>query len=177
MNKAVFVGSKSLMSLGVVAVFAGFTLAAGASAQTKTQTTTTSIGGWSVVCNEGGDPPAKVCSANYQLKDKKTNSAIFTWLIGKNAEKKLMIEFFSPNEILIEPGIALTLEGGEAHKAGFVSCGKTSCRARIAIDDGLLAELQAAKKAKIAIVAINGKRVEFTLDTSGIDQVLASLNE
>jgi len=175
-NKAVSCRSKALMSVGIAAVFAGFALT-GASAQTKTQTTTTKIGGWSVVCNESGDPPTKVCSANYQLRDKKSNATIFTWLIGKNNEKKLMLEFFGPTEILITPGIAMTLDGGEAHKVDYVACGKTSCRARIAIDDGLLAELQAAKKAKIGIAAVNGKLVEFSLDTTGLDQALASLNE
>jgi invasion protein IalB len=165
------------MSLGVAAVFAAFTLVGSAWAQTKTQTTTTKFGGWSVVCNEGGDPPAKVCSANFQLRDKKTKSTIFTWLIGKNNEKKLLIEYQVPTEVLIGPGVRLTLDEGEAHKADYVYCGKTSCRARIAVDDNFLAELQGAKKAKVEFAAVNGKMLSFGFEVQGLEQALASLNE
>ncbi len=144
-------------------------------ATASTTTTTTKHDGWTVTCNEGGDPPKKVCSANYRVIDKKSNSNILVWLIGRNAEGKLLAEFLTLPGVIIEPGVAVSLDETKAVKADYVSCSAKGCKASMELTPNLTRQLKAAKKAKIDITRIDGKVLQFSMDIPGVDAALADL--
>jgi invasion protein IalB len=144
-------------------------------ATTSTTTTTTKHDGWTVTCNEGGDPPKKICSANYRVIDKKSSSNILVWLIGRNAEGKLLAEFLTLPGVIIEPGVAVSLDEAKAVKADYVSCSAKGCKASMELTPNLTRQLKAAKKAKIDITRLDGKVLQFSMDIPGIDAALADL--
>lgn len=141
----------------------------------KTTTTTTKYGGWTVVCSETGESAHKACGASYRVVDKKSNSSILVWRIGHNKEGQLLTEFVTPTEIRIEPGVAITLDGGKPIKADYVECTGKSCKARAEVSPNIARQLKAAKSVKVDITRLDGQVIQFSMEIPGIDQALADL--
>ncbi len=137
--------------------------------------TTRSFGGWTVVCNEGGEPVRRVCSANFRVINQQNNSNILVWLVGFNAEGELLSEFLTLTDIQIQPGVGVSLESGEAVTAPFVECSTRGCKARLTMSDSFLQQLKAASNATIAITRIDGQVIQFQMQIPGVDQALAEL--
>ena len=140
------------------------------------KTVTMQFGGWTVTCDEAGDQSRSVCSAAFRVFDKKSNATILTWLVGRNKDDQLLTEFFVPTEVLIAPGVSMTLEDGPGYKAEFVSCGRSGCKAMLPLDAALATELANATKATLTLVASNGKATRFSMGITGIGAALAELN-
>lgn len=144
-------------------------------APAKMTTTTTKYGGWTVQCNESGEPLRKVCGANYRVVDKKRNSSILVWRIGHSKDGKLMTEFVTPTDVRIEPGVAITLGEGKPIKAGFVECTGKSCKASTEVSPNIARQLKAASKVTVEITRRDGKVIQFAMEIPGIEQALADL--
>lgn len=146
-------------------------------APATTTTTTTIHGGWTVSCRVGAEPAQKACSAEFRVVSKENNNAlVLVWLLGRNAQGKLLAEFVTPTDILILPGVAVSLDDGKALKAEFVSCtSRQGCRASIELTPKITRDLKAAAKAKIGFTLLNGKVMEVGIDIPGVDLALADL--
>lgn len=140
-----------------------------------TTTTTTTHGGWVVVCNETGAPPSRVCSANFRVVNQQTNSNILVWLVGFNAEGSLLSEFLTLTDVLIQPGVVVTIDQGQAARAEFVECSTTGCKARLAMTPELVLRMKAAQRATIEITRLDGQIVQFQMEIPGVDGALAAL--
>jgi invasion protein IalB len=142
----------------------------------KTVTTrTTSYNGWTVVCTESGDEAKKICSANFRVLNQKTRQNILVWLFGYNSKDEPLSEFSTPTDVLIEPGVAVTLDDGEPLKAEFVSCGTTGCKAVLPLDDSTIAAMKEAKRVKINMTRLDGQVIQFAFDIPGIDLALGDV--
>lgn len=144
---------------------------------TTTITTTTTHGGWTVTCKEASDPAQKKCSAEFRVVAKENKGVVLIWLLGRNAEGKLLAEFVTPSDILIKPGVSIVLgDFKPASKAEFVSCtSRKGCRASIDLTPKLVRELKEARKATIGLTLLNGKVMQIGVDIPGIAQALADL--
>ena len=139
------------------------------------KTVTIEYGGWKVTCDETGDLSRPVCSAAFRVFDKNTSKTILTWLVGRSSDDRLLSEFYVPTEVLIEPGVSMVLEDGPAYKADFVACGRSACKALLALDAALASELASATRATLSLTASNGKVTQFSMAIDGIDAALAEL--
>ncbi len=137
--------------------------------------TTRSFGGWTVVCNEGGEPVRKVCSANFRVINKENNANLLVWLVGYNAEGQLLSEFLTLTDVLIQPGVAVTLQGGQPVTAPFVECSTRGCKARLGMSGDFVAQLKSATSATIAVTRLDGQIIQFQMEIPGIDEALAEL--
>lgn len=144
-----------------------------AAAPTKTTTTTSTYGGWTVQCEETADN--KVCSANFRVINKENNANILVWVFGFNKEGQFLTELHTLTDVLIEPGVVLTLDEGKPIKAGYVECSTRGCKARLEMTPNLVRQMKAAKKAKIDMTRIDGQVIQFAMEIPGIDQALADL--
>lgn len=142
---------------------------------TNPNTTTQTYGGWSVVCNDSGDGQKPICTANYRVINTQTNSNILVWLIGRNAEGALLSEFLTLTDLLIQPGVVVTLEGAAPVKAEFVECMTNSCKARLEMTPEFVQQLKTAEKVTLDLVRLDGKVVQFGMDIRGADKALADL--
>ena len=139
------------------------------------KTVTTQFGGWTVTCEGAADQSGSVCSAAFRVFDKKSNATILTWLVGRNKNGELLTEFFVPTEVLIPPGLVMSLEDGPGYKAEFVACGRSGCKAALPLDAALATELANATKASLTLTASNGKATRFSMGIDGIGAALAEL--
>lgn len=137
------------------------------------RTVTTKHGAWQVTCDEAGDQ--RVCTAVFRVIDRKRNATILTWRLGHNSDGELLAEFFVPTEVMIRPGVQLTLGEGEAHTAAYVACGKAACKAILPVDGALAHDLGEAGEAKIAITTSQGKVTQFSMSIDGIGAAMAAL--
>lgn len=146
-------------------------------AATTTTTTTSQHGGWTVSCTSAGEPVQKTCSAQFRVVSKENNNAlVLVWLIGRNAEGKLLTEFATPSDIMIKPGVAVSLDDTAIGVAEFMSCtSNQGCRAALELTPKLARDLKQAKKANVGITLLNGKLLQIGVDINGIEQVLAEL--
>lgn len=138
------------------------------------KTVSIQYGGWKVTCDEGGDK--SVCSAAFRILDQNTRQTILTWLVGRSSDDRLLTEFFVPTEVMIGPGVSVSLEDGPAYTADFVACGKSACKAVLPLDPALVTELASATKATLALTGTNGKVTRFTMGIEGIEAALAELS-
>jgi len=139
------------------------------------KTVTMQYGGWTVTCEESGDQPRAICSAAFRVFDKASNATILTWLVGHNRDDRLLTEFFVPTEVMIEPGVSMSLEDGPAYKANYVACGKSACKAVLPLDAALATELAGATRASLSLTASNGKVTRYSMGIEGIEAALAEL--
>jgi invasion protein IalB len=139
------------------------------------KTVTMQYGGWKVTCDETGDQSRPVCSAAFRVFDKNTNNTILTWLVGHSRDGRLLSEFYVPTEVLIGPGVSMVLEDGPAYKADFVACGRSACKAILALDAALASELASATQATLSLTASNGKVTRFSMAIDGIEAALTEL--
>ena len=141
------------------------------------KTVTMQFGGWTVTCEEAADETRSACSAAFRVFDKKSNATILTWLVGRSKDEKLLTEFFVPTEVLIEPGVSMTLEDGPGYKADFVACGRSACKAILPLDAALASELANATQATLSLTASNGKVTRFSMGIEGIGAALAEMGK
>jgi invasion protein IalB len=138
-------------------------------------TITMQYGGWTVTCDAVGGQSKQVCSADFRVIDKERNATILTWRVGRSRDDRLLSEFFVPTEVLIEPGVGVSLEDGPAYKADFVACGRSACKAILPLDAALASELASATQATLSLTASNGKVTRFSMAIAGIEAALAEL--
>lgn len=142
-------------------------------APSKTTTTTSTFGGWTVQCDETADK--KVCSANFRVINKQNNTNVLVWLFGFNKDGKFLTELLTLTDVQLEPGVVLTLDEGKPIKAGYVECSTQGCKARLEMTPNLIRQMKGAKKAKIDITRLDGQVIQFAMEIPGIDQALGEL--
>lgn len=138
-------------------------------------TTTTTHGGWTVSCTEAGDPAAKACTATFRVFDQKTNQNLLVWVLGRNRDGQLLSEFHTATEVMIQPGVVLTIDDRKPVRADYVECSARGCKARLLLSDEIAEGMKTAGKARIDMTRIDGKVIQFTLDIPGTDLALRDL--
>ncbi len=144
---------------------------------TKKKNKQTQYGNWIVACPEGADSdnnPEK-CSARLAVKDAKRNGTVVNWLVGYNKDSKLLMEITTPTDVLIAPGLQLSMEEGNLLRHPYLSCGTAGCLTRIAPDAEMLMSLRKAEIVKLGISTPAGKTIIFQVKVTGIADGLNAL--
>jgi len=134
-------------------------------------------GNWMVACPEGTDSdnnPEK-CSARLAIKDTKRNVTMINWLVGYNKDSKLLMEITTPTDVLIAPGLQLSMEEGEVQRHPYLACGTGGCLTRISPDAEMLKLLRKAETVKLGISTPAGKTIIFQIKVDGISDGLNAL--
>src|SRR5690606_3836938 len=107
---------------------------------------------------EGGDMPARVCSAEFRVVNKENQALVLIWALGRNAEGQLLSEFVTPSNVMIKPGVSVALDGEKATTAEYVYCtNNQGCRAAMDLPPRLIRSLRQAAKATIGIALSDGR--------------------
>lgn len=138
-------------------------------------TRTTTYDGWTVVCTAAAGTDKRTCSASFRIMNKEKNQNILVWLFGRNAKDEPLMELVTPTDVLIKPGVALIIDGGEPVKAEFVSCGTRGCKAALALDEDGIELMRSAKSVRIDLTRLDGQVIQFNFDVPGIGPALSDL--
>lgn len=154
---------------------AGKSDAAKSPGPSKVTTTTVTYDNWTVVCSRTADQKSPSCSASFRGINSQNQAVLVVWLFGRNAKGEKMAEFRTLTDVLIEPGLTITLPEGEPLKARFVSCGTSGCQAAMALDDDTIERLRPISSATLSMVRTDNQLIQFKLDLKGITQALKDL--
>lgn len=138
-------------------------------------TTTTTHGGWTVSCTETSNPAVKTCTASFRVFNKNSNQNLLVWVLGHDREGRLLAEFLTMTDVLVQPGVVVVLDNAQPVKADYVECTSKGCKARLVLSADLIKSLKGAKKARIDMTRLDGQVVQFTMDIPGIDLALRDL--
>lgn len=144
-------------------------------APTQVTTTTTTFDNWTVVCSRTADQKSASCGASYKVVNNQNQSVLLVWLFGRNAKGEKLTEFRTLTDVLIEPGVGITLEEGDPLKANYVSCSTNGCQASLALDDDMIERLRNTKSATISMTRLDSKQIQFKMDVAGMGQALKAL--
>ncbi len=132
-------------------------------------------GAWVVSCADVPEGAAKSCVARLMIRDKNRNVTVINWLIGYNKDKQLLLEITTPSDVLIEPGLKMTIGEGAAQSFAYLSCAPAGCVTRIRPETQMLDDLRQAQNVKLGIETPAGKAITFTIQVGGIAQSLDAL--
>lgn len=130
--------------------------------------------GWTVTCREFADK-RRTCSGTLQVVQSQNNQVVFVWILGKNAESKLMSVLQTPTGIALAPGVEVKMTRGAARKAVFVNCDQNRCEATLDADDAFIRDASASESVDATIIGTNGQGVKFTMPLKGFDKAVAAL--
>lgn len=129
---------------------------------------------WTVNCSDFADK-RRVCSATLQLLQNGTNQVVFAWVMGKNADGKVLSILQTPTGIAIGPGVEIKPTKGSARKAAYVNCEAARCEAALEMEDGFARDAAASDTVDATIFGTSGQGVKFTLPFKGFDKALAAV--
>lgn len=132
-------------------------------------------GNWMVACPDGADNEPEKCSARLAVRDAKRNVTVVNWLVGYNKDSKLLMEITTPTDVLIAPGLQLSMEEGKVQRHPYLSCGPAGCLTRISPDAEMLKGLRKAETVKLGISTPAGKTIIFQITVNGIADGLNAL--
>ena len=129
---------------------------------------------WTVTCREFADKK-RTCSGVLQVVQQQNNQVIFVWIVGKNAENKLMSVLQTPTGVAIGPGVEVKFARGPARKAVYANCEANRCEATLDLDDASIRDASATENTEATIISTGGQSVKFTLPFKGFDKALAAV--
>lgn len=148
--------------------------AADAQAAAK-KVTETQYGPWVYSCVDVPEGAPKDCVARLALRDKNRNVTVLNWLLGYNKDRELLMEIITPVDVLIAPGLKMSIGDGQAQGFAYLSCAPAGCLTRIRPEAQMLDELRQAKNVKLTIETPAGKAITFSVEVTGIAESLDAL--
>lgn len=137
--------------------------------------TETQYGPWVYSCMEVPAGAPKNCVARLAIRDKNRNITVINWLVGYNKDRELLMEITTPVDVLIAPGLKMSIADGPAQGFAYLSCAAVGCLTRITPDAQLLADMREAKIVKLSIETPAGKAITFSIEVSGFADSLDAL--
>jgi invasion protein IalB len=125
---------------------------------------------WTVACDTLSEPVnARKCVARLPVVKSDTRQLVILLIAapGEGADQQLIMQI--PTAIMVQPGAALTLAGGEPRKFPILSCQPALCTGALPLDAALTKALSEAPTAALAWTAIGGApiKVDFALKGAG----------
>lgn len=133
------------------------------------------FGAWVVSCADVPEGSPRSCVARLTIRDKNRNVTVINWLIGYNKDRQLLMEITTPSDVLIAPGLKMTIGEGAAQTFVYLSCAPAGCVTRIRPEAQMLDDLRQAQNVKLTIETPAGKAITFTIQVGGIAQSLDEL--
>ena len=135
------------------------------------------IGDWVYGCVRDPRAASKQCSIRQQLAESKTETPVFSWTIGGDANGDLVAIWQTPTGVLVGRGVTLDLGGEKPIVVPYWTCTQEHCQAVANLAPGFIEKLARAEKATATIVAASGKGRHFRLSVKGLTEGLAALKK
>lgn len=134
--------------------------------------TTTFFDDWRVIC-----PPLRQADSSCQLRQDLLNAksrAEVAHLVMANGAGAPVLTATLPYDVLIQPGLGLSLDGGKVQVFPFQTCDGTGCVARIPIDEALRKALRAAKQGRLLFAGLDKKVIALAFSLHGFSEAEAA---
>jgi invasion protein IalB len=130
-----------------------------------------------VTCNEFAEGPrTRVCSALLQNLQQDTGQTVFSWTVGLDNNKQMIMVLQTPTGVAISSGVDLRIGKIPARKIPFSKCDTGRCVATTTMDAPLMHEMTTAPTAEAVIQGSQGNTVQFNIQMNGFDKAYAILS-
>jgi len=126
---------------------------------------------WSKVCRNDPASKREACLVSIDVRAD-TGQPIVSLSITDvaGAPQKAMLASV-PTGMLIQPGLRIQVDDGEAHDIKYSLCLPTACYAQMELDDKLLAALKGGTKVVVTTVNQGAKSITFPISLAGFSTV------
>ena len=130
------------------------------------------IGDWIVNCGTNPQTARQQCTISQQLTDKRTQSVVFTWLIGDDGAGNLVAVWQTPTGVLLNRGVVIDVGNDKPISVPFTSCAPGQCEAIANLAPDFIDILTKATKATATVFTMAGDGLTFSLSVDGLAQAL-----
>jgi invasion protein IalB len=130
------------------------------------------IGDWMFNCGVNPQTTRQQCTITQQLTDKRTQSVVFTWLIGDDASGNLISVWQTPTGVLLGRGVVVDVGNDKPIAVPFTSCAAGQCEAIANLAPDFVDTLTKATKATATVFAVNGSGLTFSVSVDGLAQAI-----
>jgi invasion protein IalB len=134
-------------------------------------------GSWEVRCQSPAPATGSACTAVLQIVEKKSGNVLFAWIVGAPAKNGPVTTFETPTGVLIPSGIEVKLGESPARRVNYTACMPQHCSGDMPMDEGIVKQMSAGGKASVAIVAADGRGVEFSMSLAGFEKAFAAISK
>jgi invasion protein IalB len=134
-------------------------------------TTVTFFDDWRVIC-PALQQADHACQLRQDLVDAKSRAEVAHLSIGNRAGAAVLTATV-PYDVLIQPGLGLSLDGGKVQAYPFQTCDGTGCLARIPADEALSKALGAAKQGRLLFAGLDKKVIAVSFSLRGFPEAQA----
>lgn len=133
------------------------------------------IGDWTLSCGTNPQTSRQQCTISQQLTDKRTQSVVFTWLIGNDGAGNLISAWQTPTGVLLGRGVVIDVGNDKPVAVPFTSCAARQCEAVANLAPDFVDTLSKAKKASATIFTVAGNGLTFSLSVDGLADALVAV--
>ena len=134
--------------------------------------TTTFFDDWRVICPALRQPDPS-CQLRQDLLNAQSRAEVAHLVIASGAGGAVLTATL-PYDVLIQPGLGLSLDGGKVQAYPFQTCDSTGCVARIPADEGLRNALRAAKQGRLLFAGLDKKVIALPFSLRGFSEAEAA---
>jgi invasion protein IalB len=127
-------------------------------------------GDWRLACPQPSAAKSGGCAMIEDVLDSQTRSEIAHLALGKNRAGNLEMIVTMPYDVLLEPGMGLSVGSDKIRVYPYQTCNGGGCMATIPVDDALANSLKNAKTARLLFAALNNKPIGLSFSLNGFDQ-------
>ncbi|KAF0279869.1 hypothetical protein BA897_03765 [Spiribacter roseus] len=136
---------------------------------------------WIVRCQpapEDAFGAGEFCEMYQQVSEQENDQTVLEAVIGFPPDSDRPVALFNlPLGMLLPPGVALSIDGGEAERFAVQICLQAGCRTSIELGDDLLSRMRAGERATLTIADPQNREVEIPLSLLGFSASLDTLRE
>lgn len=130
------------------------------------------IGDWTVNCGTNPQTARKQCTMTQQLTDKRTQSVVFSWLIGDDGAGNLVAVWRTPTGVLLNRGVTIDVGNDNPVAVPYTSCATGQCEAVANLAPDFIDTLARAPRALATVYTVTGEGMTFALSVNGLAQAL-----
>jgi invasion protein IalB len=136
---------------------------------------------WIVRCQpapEDAFGAGEFCEMYQQVSEQQNDQTVLEAVVGFPPDSERPVALFNlPLGMLLPPGVAMSIDGGEAERFAVQICLQAGCRTSIELGDELLGQLRAGERATLTIADPQNREVEIPLSLLGFSASLETLRE
>ncbi len=122
---------------------------------------------WMKVCTQ--DPRVKkdICLVTQELRTGGGQVLASAAVRGFKGEQRRSLLIAVPTGMVLEPGVLVQVDGGDAEKAEYQVCLETACWAERAVSDAFITSMKSGSTMRLTAYNREGKQVPFDMSLSG----------
>ncbi len=130
------------------------------------------IGDWIFNCGTNPQTSRKQCTIAQQITDKRTQSVVFTWLIGDDGNGGFVAVWQTPTGVLVNRGVTVDVGVQRPIAVPFTACVTGRCEAVANLAPDFIDTLTSATKAAATVYTVNGEGLTFGLSVDGLAEAI-----